>query len=1782
VRQKVVRSVTTDRAGEAILTFTIPDSKVVLAGAANLTLLGTLRGSHGELATSRLETEIAAPSNGYIRILEDKQLYQPGQTVHIRALAFGGLGKPVPNAPLTLTVKDPGEKKILEKTLTTDRFGIAAYDWKLNSTIDTGNYNLSIEYANKKVADSSYGADLGQSIKIERYDLPEFTVSAELDRGYYLDGQTPEVKIHARFLFGKAVAGGQVRLVREEEKTWNPKTREMEEHEDSGQRVATFHLDLGEEFEKFRDASYFRYRDLTFHAYVTDSATGKTEPRKFSLRVSREPIHIYLEEIGGDDQQGEFLVNTVYADGTPAACQVTIDAMRKETAPARMAAVNTSRYGLAKVRLAYPAGVHTAERLKLRIQARDAKGLKGQFDDQLYSNSTAETIWIEPGKYLLKPNEAIQAVIHGPRGKLVDLDVIGTDGTLAHQRLTLTGGRADVTVPADARFHGEVILAAYAMRDFAQNRYESQPQSATVLYPEDKELRLQIAGLPKTSLPGGEIRGSFRVTDAFGAGIPAAIGIAVTDQAVAERARTEEDFEERSWGWYGWYREHWERAGFTLDDLNKLDMSKPLPDGIDLVAESLLHSPAPIAIESNNESDTRDQFESLMESQLEPLGKVLENAGLVRLTGDQDAIKSAARNAKLDESVLLDPWGTPYRPEVNIAGGEDILTFISAGPDKKFGTNDDFSLQAAHQSVFAHPGQLLAAMLKQVADAGQPLPGTPDLLLVFAKARGLDLPSLRDPDGHPFVYSVRLDRRWLSISVAMKEKETEIGFVLPYRPSIWTSPLFDYFHPLEGKLYAAINTWMVTGHSFPDKDSEIRAALSNSALDPDILRDPAGQPYKFRGREIAAYTRTQKVTGGEALNADTRPVIQHMHAVQVLRTPRQDEVLPSGEEIVGQVVRPFDEQSGKNLRPEPVAGMNFRGNTGAIGGTVTDPSGAVIPGATVVVSDEATGKEITFTTTDTGTYLVANLEPDSYSIRVSANGFMNYKVTNVEVNSASLSTVDVELNIGAVAETVQVSADRIASLETASASVSSMAANDRDPTAVRTFRTPSGKATLEKQDFTPRLRHVFEETAYWQPSLATDDSGRAAFNFHLPDSLTTWNLSAMASTLDGRMQSVERTFASFQPLFVDLDLPQILTAGDDLTLPVALRNYSAHAVTLPVALASAPWMTPLTPQSVRVSVPAGGAATAFFGFRATGTTEQGAFRVTAANRKEGDAVEKEIRVHPDGEPRQISAMALLREQTDTLDLDLPTSTIPGSLYAQLRVTPNLGSRILHSMDALVRKPHGCAEQTISSTYPALLLLQLLETTGGKSARSGVAKQYLQQGYDRLIDYIDASGGITYWGGGDHHPDAMLTAYGIEFLQESLPFISVQRSHVAAARRWLIDNQRAEGGWSAYAGSSSARDALYIAVVLAKSLPPDAAPQEQESTRKAIERAATWANSSASLVHDPFANALRLQLAVLRKDPPEQQKLAAELIATAKNDSRGVYWDSEGSLPFYIWGQASSVESTALALRSLNRTSLTDTQRDIVDRAVLYLLGRVDFDGVWYTGQTTIQVLKALLPFAVAQTNHSRPAQSMRISVNGVPLPQEIHFDAQILDAPKSVDIGAQLRPGKNTVTIESGNAAPFASAEIAAGFYVPWHVQSDNATTTGKEYGLDFSYHCNDSNATAGTPIDCEVQERRFGSAGFGMLLAEAGLPPGAEVDRESLAKLLSEGTVSRYEIQPDRIVFYTWSWKPGGLRFHFRFTPRYAVHAKAAPALLFDYYNPDERVSLPPQTFIVNASGKE
>jgi len=84
--------------------------------------------------------------------------------------------------------------------------------------------------------------------------------------------------------------------------------------------------------------------------------------------------------------------------------------------------------------------------------------------------------------------------------------------------------------------------------------------------------------------------------------------------------------------------------------------------------------------------------------------------------------------------------------------------------------------------------------------------------------------------------------------------------------------------------------------------------------------------------------------------------------------------------------------------------------------------------------------------------------------------------------------------------------------------------------------------------------------------------------------------------------------------------------------------------------------------------------------------------------------------------------------------------------------------------------------------------------------------------------------------------------------------------------------------------------------------------------------------------------------------------------------------------------------------------------------------------------------------------------------------------------------------------------------------------------------------------ASAGDLIRCSVKAERVGFRGYGMMLAEVGLPPGAEVDRSSLELLLNDPSlgVNRYYVLPDRVILYLWP-TAGGASFEFSFRARMA-----------------------------------
>jgi len=96
-------------------------------------------------------------------------------------------------------------------------------------------------------------------------------------------------------------------------------------------------------------------------------------------------------------------------------------------------------------------------------------------------------------------------------------------------------------------------------------------------------------------------------------------------------------------------------------------------------------------------------------------------------------------------------------------------------------------------------------------------------------------------------------------------------------------------------------------------------------------------------------------------------------------------------------------------------------NLGAIGGTVYDQTGAVIPGATVVVHDNGTNLEQTVTTDATGSYKATSLTPAVYTVTITAKGFQTYRAEQVTVTVGSVTNVSPKLTVGGAAQTVTVS-----------------------------------------------------------------------------------------------------------------------------------------------------------------------------------------------------------------------------------------------------------------------------------------------------------------------------------------------------------------------------------------------------------------------------------------------------------------------------------------------------------------------------------------------------------------------------------------------------------------------------------------------------------------------------------------------------------------------------------------------------------------------------------------
>jgi hypothetical protein len=1803
------QSARTDANGFATVDFQVP--RTLEDDEAEISIEGR-RGVLVETAGSSIELD----RDAQIMVTTDKPIYQPGQTLHTRVLMFDSARHALANQKATLKIIDPESTTVFRADMNTSRFGVASADWSISENTRLGDYRIEVELESEAYSDSR-GAT---TIKLSRYDLPNFAVNVKPDRPYYLSAQDAQVEVRGEYLFGQPVKRGHVRVVRETERHWNYREQKWETEEGDkyegdtdadGKFVAR--IKLGEEHEELKDQDYNRYKDLTFAAYFTDTTTNRTEQRRFDLRLTKDAIHIYV--VRQDSRRSrllplEFYVSASYADGAPASCEVAISRAWGEGAGSREQAlqtIKTNRYGIAKVSsLELPGNDADENRVSLVFRARDSKRAAGTYAEDSYYDAKMG-LRLDTAKALYRDGESIRATIEASEpNAIVAVDVINEQSVLQTQMVHLEKGRATLNIPYRREFSGAVTIAAYSTKAVSES--ESVSASRTVLYPHDNDLKFNLTLNQESYRPGDQASASFLTRLANGSVAESALGIVIFDRAVEERARTDREFG----GHYGFYDSYCYLAGcgdgvagVTRKDLDQVDMSKPLPDGLDLVAELLLtsHRFEPRLFQSEEfDRDGARVFSDFFRTQFSPLKDRLdaEYQENCSYPNDMASLRRLSLLSAIDLNESRDPWGTPYRTSFFAEGSLEIVQMSTAGADKQFDTADDFEVLRVGRPYFHFTGEAInRAVERYHTRTGQFIRDAATLKSELRR-EGIDFDALHDPWGQAYKLEFGVNQTKFLVYARSSGPDRQFSSSTQDDVLLWTKSI-DYARDIQARIDLALTAYFKSTGQIPQNVADFQTALSSN-VKPDELHDPWGRAYYVTFKHDAIYgnrvTTYNYAKYGEKLKEKTEltPVTQQVNYVY-LRSHGEDGQDGTYDDFnVASFSRIVAEQAGKDREPGPAnIPITLRGSTGAITGIVTDPLGAAVPGAQVTAKNARTSIEYPATTGDDGIYVIKNLPAGSYRVTFDAAGFKRAVITDVIVRSSNVTQLNVSLEVGTVSESVTITAAAEQTINTSSATISQSVTNNFRLDGIN-LAARSG--SNQQQLSTPRLREYFPETLVWQPSLETDKQGRAQLKFKLADNITTWKMSVIGSTEDGQIGTIEKDIKSFQPFFVEHDPPRILTEGDEISLPVVVRNYLDRKQPITLEIKPESWFSLLGPATKRSEVSPGDAVRETFDLRAIASVTDGKQRLTAIGADASDAIEKPVTVHPDGEEKSVTASDLVSESA-MLNLEISLTAVPNSTHAELKIYPNLMAHVAESVEAIMHRPYGCGEQTISSTYPSLLLLRhykrigTADSAGQGSPLRAKAERYLRAGYNRLLNYREESGGFTYWGRGE--PDLALTAYALRFLTDARELISVDDDVIAGARDWLIKQQRADGSWGAYdywdKNENKRRTAMltaYIARVLVST--PEIAKLSNQPDQPLIKapaseqkRAFDFLAARIGEIDEPYLIASYALAAIDAGDTDRVQKAIAKLRALAHDENGASFWSLETNTPFYGWGLAGRVETTALVVQALARSEAQAgnlrSPDQLIDRGLLFLLREKDRYGVWYSTQATINVLDAMLVL-LARDLKAGVAPPVDVLVNGRSVKSVAMPPPNQLANPITIDLSAFVKSGTNRVELRRALGSSPASAQALATYYSPWResIATQEANwRANRSSGLRLVTKFNKTESKIGDEINCHVEAERIGFRGYGMMLAEIGLPPGADVDRASLetAMKASDWSISQYDILPDRIVVYLWP-RAGGTSFDFKFRPRFGLNAQTAASTVYDYYNPEARAIVAPARFVV------
>lgn len=685
----------------------------------------------------------------------------------------------------------------------------------------------------------------------------------------------------------------------------------------------------------------------------------------------------------------------------------------------------------------------------------------------------------------------------------------------------------------------------------------------------------------------------------------------------------------------------------------------------------------------------------------------------------------------------------------------------------------------------------------------------------------------------------------------------------------------------------------------------------------------------------------------------------------------------------------------------------------------------------------------------------------------------------------------------------------------------------------------------------PRLRMYFPETLYWNSSLITDESGHATLRTKMADSITSWRLSALGSSMTGQMGSVTAPLRVFQDFFIDIDLPVVLTQNDQVSIPIAIYNYLPGAQNVRLEITPEPWFELKDEKTKEVNLTKDQVRAVYYTIQ---VKEIGFHKltVTAHGEKMSDAIQREIEVVPDGKETLVSVSDRLSKNISQI-VTIPANAIANASKILVKIYPGIFSQIVEGLDAMLRMPFGCFEQTSSVTYPNILVLDYLKTTKQVTPEIQMkADGYINTGYQRLLSFEVKGGGFEWFGNAP--ANQILTSWGLMEFTDMSRVHEVDPNIITRTQQWLLNKQNADGSWTpdasflhAESWSNIQSSKVLVTAYVLWGL------SESGSKDSKLDKGIDYIQSHINDANDPYTQAIIANALVGGRSRPNLLNDIFDKLLASKIEKDGkVWWENKTSTITFSQGNSANIEATAMTAIAMMRAGRNP---ETVTKILSYLISMKDANGNWGSTQATILSLKAML---MSLNNLTEKVNAdITVLVNGKET-GKVKITPKDSDVMRLLDLKQYTQTGDNKVELQfTGEGSML--YQIIGKYYLPWERQLPQKEPLTITVNYDKTQLAKDDIATA----TATVTNNRNAIAN--MVIIDLGIPPGFDVLTPDLDNLVSNKTIQKYSMTGRQIIVYLDKIeKNQKFTLTYRLKAKFPIRAKTPSSQAYEYYNPE------------------